>query len=251
MKVLIVAKTRQGSGACIGGITFEGQSVRLIAADAATNERAGLEYQVGEVWEVVATPAEHVIPPHVENIIVPIEAAVRHDARLHPVHRAAHASGGRRPELLFDGPDPSGSLRRPLHRRAQRHSTLQHHLLAARSAVDARVEDGKRIRYRYPTPDGGRTLVFVGFQEPSRSIPAGTLLRVSLAHWWRRRRRYRHRAALLCPVVGLVPAEDGLFSPGADGLRAKQSPPSRTRCRIWLCGHRVHLPSLTSRAIPG
>ena len=75
MKVLIVAKTRQGSGACIGGITFEGQSVRLIAADAATNERAGLEYQVGEVWEVDATPAEHVIPPHVENIIVPIEAS--------------------------------------------------------------------------------------------------------------------------------------------------------------------------------
>ena len=34
MKVLIVAKTRQGSGACIGGITFEGQSVRLIAANA-------------------------------------------------------------------------------------------------------------------------------------------------------------------------------------------------------------------------
>ena len=39
MKVLIVAKTRQGSGACIGGITFEGQSVRLIAADAAMIDR--------------------------------------------------------------------------------------------------------------------------------------------------------------------------------------------------------------------
>ena len=71
MKVLIVAKTRHGSGACIGGITLdEGRSVRLIAADAAFNEHVGLEYHVGEVWEVDATPAEHVIPPHVENIIV-------------------------------------------------------------------------------------------------------------------------------------------------------------------------------------
>ena len=43
----------------------------------------------------------------------------------------------------------------------------------------------KRIRYRYPTEDGGRTLTFVGFQEPLRTIPAGTLLRVSLAHLWR------------------------------------------------------------------
>ena len=82
MKVLIVAKTRQGSGACIGGITFEGQSVRLIAADAATNERAGLEYQVGEVWEVDAVPAEHVTPPHVENVIVRSKRRLRHDARL-------------------------------------------------------------------------------------------------------------------------------------------------------------------------
>ena len=53
MKVLIVAKTRHGSGACIGGITLdEGRSVRLIAADAAFNEHVGLEYNVGEVWEV-------------------------------------------------------------------------------------------------------------------------------------------------------------------------------------------------------
>ena len=28
-------------------------------------------------------------------------------------------------------------------------------------------------------------LTFVGFQEPLEIIPAGTLLRVSLAHWWR------------------------------------------------------------------
>ena len=45
--------------------------------------------------------------------------------------------------------------------------------------------EGKRLRYRYPTSDGGRTLTFVGFQEPLAEIPAGTLLRVSLAHWWR------------------------------------------------------------------
>jgi ATP-dependent DNA helicase RecQ len=45
--------------------------------------------------------------------------------------------------------------------------------------------EGKRIRYRYPTADGGRTLAFVGFQEPVEVIPPGTLVRVSLAHWWR------------------------------------------------------------------
>jgi ATP-dependent DNA helicase RecQ len=47
--------------------------------------------------------------------------------------------------------------------------------------------EGKRIRYRYPTDDGGQTLTFVGFQEPIEIIPAETLLRVSVAHWWRPR----------------------------------------------------------------
>jgi ATP-dependent DNA helicase RecQ len=49
--------------------------------------------------------------------------------------------------------------------------------------------EGKRLRYRYPTSDGGRTLTFVGFQEPVPELPAGTLLRVSLAHWWRPKER--------------------------------------------------------------
>ena len=43
----------------------------------------------------------------------------------------------------------------------------------------------RRLRYRYPTENGGCTLTFVGFQKPIETIPAGTLLRVSLAHWWR------------------------------------------------------------------
>lgn len=70
MKVLMVAKTRQGGGACIGGITFEGRSVRLIAADAAVDEHVGLEYSVGDVWEVEAVAPHEVVPPHVENIVV-------------------------------------------------------------------------------------------------------------------------------------------------------------------------------------
>ncbi|MDE0480995.1 MAG: hypothetical protein OXI67_00325 [Candidatus Poribacteria bacterium] len=35
------------------------------------------------------------------------------------------------------------------------------------------------------TENGGCTLTFVGFQKTLETIPAGTLLRVSLAHWWR------------------------------------------------------------------
>ena len=70
MKVVIVAKTRMGSGACIGGLTFDGRSVRLIASDAGTNDQFNKEYEIGDVWDVDFAPEANIIPPHVENIIV-------------------------------------------------------------------------------------------------------------------------------------------------------------------------------------
>jgi len=184
MNVLIVAKTRQGSGACIGGITFDGRSVRLIAADAATNEHAGREYDVGEVWAVDADPATDVIPPHVENIIV------HRKRRMGPMTDPAPFIERHMPprvgglEALYEGlaqATPTGTLYI-----AQANGVPPYSTTFWRPDQPLQlVHDGKRLRYRYPTPDGGRTLVFVGFQEPFEVIPAGTLLRVSLAHWWR------------------------------------------------------------------
>ncbi|MBE7503898.1 MAG: RecQ family ATP-dependent DNA helicase [Verrucomicrobiales bacterium] len=184
MKVLIVAKTRRGAGACVGGIAEDGRSVRLIAPDAAKSERAGLEYEVGEVWEIEEAPDPQVIPPHVENILVRRARRLRcSDKVVESIRRLMPpVSGG--PELLFDGlvqATAAGAL-----------CIVQRAGLPHRSTMfwcpDQALEldtAGKRLRYRYPTPDGGRTLTFVGFQEPLRTIPAGTLLRVSLAHWWR------------------------------------------------------------------
>ncbi|MCB0159694.1 MAG: hypothetical protein KDD83_16285, partial [Caldilineaceae bacterium] len=71
MDVLIVAKTRQGSRACIGAIDLAtGRSLRLVAADAEHNEQAGHEYQVGEVWAVETEPPAQITAPHVENLVV-------------------------------------------------------------------------------------------------------------------------------------------------------------------------------------
>jgi ATP-dependent DNA helicase RecQ len=184
MKVLIVAKTRQGGGACIGGITFEGQSVRLIGADAATNEHVGLEYAVGEVWEVDAEPAPQVIPPHVENIVV------RGKRRLGTMPgcaafiepRMPPQTGG--PAHLYEGlaqVAPGGALYVSEAGGIPPYSTT----FWRPDRPLLRVEDGKRIRYRYGASEDGPTLVFVGFQEPLAVIPAGALVRVSLAHWWR------------------------------------------------------------------
>ena len=184
MNVLIVAKTRQGKGACVGGITFEGRSVRLIPAQGDTHEGGNLEYNIGEVWDVDAAAPEQIIPPHVENIVVrskrrlgPMSAPERFIERHMPPRM-----GG--PEVLYDGlaqPAPGGALYI-----AERSGVPPYSTLFWRPGQPlTRVQESKRLRYRYPTANGGCTLTFVGFQEPIDEIPAGALVRVSLAHWWR------------------------------------------------------------------
>ena len=194
--------------------------MRLIAADAAFNEHVGLEYAVGEVWEVGRAPAEQVIPPHVENIVV------RSKRRLGPMTdpvpfietHMPPAFGGA--DLLYEGLAQAAHIGRLVHRRTHRHPPVQHRLLAPRSAAATRRTTSKRIRYRYPSPDGGRTLTFVGFQEPIETIPAGTLVRVSLAHWWRP--EDDHTGELRCYVQ-----LSGWFLP-KDG-QASESEPATSR----------------------
>ncbi|MFW6070668.1 MAG: DNA helicase RecQ, partial [bacterium] len=184
MKVVIVAKTRMGSGACVGALTFEGRSLRLIAPDRDSNPTFNMEYEIGDVWDIDAQEPPHVDPPHVENVIV-------HDKRrLPPIDDVASfaqrqmspVAGG--PDALFEGlaqVAASGALYISEEGGVPSFSTM----FWQPDRPLQRVEDAKRIRYRYDTEDGACTLTFVGFQEPIPEIPAGSLLRVSLAHWWR------------------------------------------------------------------
>jgi ATP-dependent DNA helicase RecQ len=184
MKVVIVAKTRMGSGACVGALTFDGRSLRLIAADRETNDQFNMDFQVGEVWEIETQPDPEIIPPHIENVVV------THKRRLGPItgietfieQQMPPVSGG--VDVIFEGLAQTtrmGSLYIAEHTGLPIQSTM----FWIPDQPLQRIDDRKRIRYRYPINDNGPTLTFTGFQEPVPEIPAGSLLRVSVAHWWR------------------------------------------------------------------
>ena len=189
MRVLIVAKTRMGAGACIGAITENGESVRLIPFNADPHDGANNEYNVGDIWEITAEPVPEAarIPPHNENIIV------REKHRLHVTKDTKNLVSAiellmppktGHPRELYEGllkSTGSGSLYIAVDGDIPAYSTL----FWRPDQPLTRDTEGRRIRYRYPTENGGCTFTFVGFQEPVAAIPAGALLRVSLAHRWR------------------------------------------------------------------
>ncbi len=184
MRVLIVAKTRMGGGACIGAITEQGESVRLIPSNAEPHDGANREYEVGTLWEIAAKPATALIPPHYENIIVSEKQHLLTVTELESAIELLMPPKIGHPRELYEGllqKTGSGALYIAKQRGIPPYSTT----FWRPDKELTRDTEGRRVRYRYPTDDGGCTLTFVGFEEPLETIPADTLVRVSLAQWWK------------------------------------------------------------------
>lgn len=184
MKVLIVAKTRMGSGACIGAITEDGKSVRLIPFNEDPHDGANQEYEVGDVWEISSKSATSLIPPHNENIVVYKKQHLLTTRGLDGAIELLMPAKTGDPTVLYESllqSTGSGALYITKQSGVPPYSTT----FWRPDQPLIRDTEGKRVRYRYPNENGGFTLTFVGFQEPLEVIPAGTLVRVSLAHWWR------------------------------------------------------------------
>ncbi len=187
MRVLIVAKTRMGSGACIGAITQKGESVRLVPFNADPHDGANREYEVGDIWEITGEPETSLIPPHNENFVV------HKKSRLHTTENMKDLVSAI--ELLMP---PKTGHPRVLYEGLLQNTARGRLHIAKRSGIPpystifwrtdqplTRDTEGRKVRYRYPTENGGCTFTFAGFQEPPETLPTGTLLRVSLAHWWK------------------------------------------------------------------
>ena len=187
MRVLIVAKTRMGKGACIGAITEKGESVRLIPLNVDPHDGANRDYEVGDVWEITGEPEAALIPPHNENFVV------HSKSRLFRMEDTRELIGAI--ELLM--PPKIGHPRMLYEGRLQNTESGRLHI-AEQSGIPPysttfwRTDqplildiEKQKPRYRYPTEKGGCTFTFGGLQEPLETIRTGTLLRVSLAHWWR------------------------------------------------------------------
>ena len=182
MEVLIVGRTRMaGNSRCIGGITGDGTSIRLLRPDGLQWD-ASIAFQVGQVWDLTYTVASNRVPPHVEDVVV--------------------TSGSH----LRDLPDVSQRLRNGIHPwrggvdqlfdGLVRFTGNHNGYICRRVGVPARStwfwvpdrdlvlrSDGRH--YDYPTGIGtSRGLAYVGEQPALARLPADTLVRVSLARWW-------------------------------------------------------------------
>jgi len=185
MDVIIVSKTHMSNAACVGGVLANGRFVRLLDADG-YNQDSNTQLSVGEVYSIVFSEKPGKRPPHVEDILVhsitfkfSFDSAREMIDYLKEKLKVKIWKGSS--DVLFDGNlqwTNSGS------------GFISENGGVPINSVGFWVPDkdltrkdfSDKVRYSYPLR--WRNIPFVGFQIPVDLIPAGTLVRISLARWW-------------------------------------------------------------------
>lgn len=181
--VLILSKTKMNRNqVCVGGLTWGGRYVRLLD-EHGENHPENTDLEPRQVWEIEFEERTKNIPPHVEDILM--ISRIRKDnlkdvIKDFIVKRDIPIWKGH-PDQLFD---------RLIHWTDSGSGYIDKTGFIPKQSVgfwisdkDLIRKDYKGIRYQYPSTTGWRSLKYKGMEEPVDIIPAGTLIRVSLARW--------------------------------------------------------------------
>jgi hypothetical protein len=178
MRVLIVAKTKIGASTCVGGLDANGNSVRLLESDG--SYPAPNVYAIGQIWDIKYVPAANTKPPHNnEDVLVSscTQQGVQPNLAAHLRSRLAPWTGGI--TSLYEG---------KLGFTGQGRGYIEEPDIPSRSTwfwipdkdLTLINHNGKPY-YQYDSYE----MSYVGVAPVIATIPKGTLVRVSLARWWR------------------------------------------------------------------
>jgi len=182
-RVLIVAKTHMASGVCIGGLTHdENKNVRLIPSGH-RNHPADTPYDIGQVWDLDFHPSPEVTPPHVEDVIVTKERYIAQVPNLLEILTERVKPWQGNPEQLFDGFLTFAESGKGYISQLKGIPKVSTGFWLPSRPLD-KIASFDKTNYFYNSRFGRFSMPYVGFALPIDQIPAGTLIRVSLARWW-------------------------------------------------------------------
>lgn len=185
-RIIIVSKTHMTNAACVGGITTNGKYVRLLNVGG-NNQPKNTDFEVGQFWDIEYVERTNLLPPHIEDIIITSKKLVgtlkKERTMLQTVQLYGATIWKGSPDKLFDNSlrwtdNGSGYISD----KSDIPNNSVGFWIPDRNLTKRVYYD--KVRYSYPIPIGWRSLPYVGFDSAVEVIPAGTLLRVSLARCW-------------------------------------------------------------------
>ncbi|MEZ8794568.1 hypothetical protein AB6D86_22100 [Vibrio splendidus] len=181
-KVVITSKTRMSQGYCVGGYDVSNSKyIRLLTREG-RNQGYDTQFEVGELWRLSYTLRQNVVPPHVEDVLVTKQAYIKRieDLSNFIQNRVSPYSGGI--AGLFDNKLGFTNNGGPYINRANGLPINSVGFWLIPEELQMVLTEKGKVRYKIK--NGTNEMPYVGLQPPVDSIPAGTLVRVSLARWW-------------------------------------------------------------------
>jgi hypothetical protein len=183
MEVLIVAKTHMSTMACVGALVLENNRFIRLLNPGNYNQPGDTDLKVADVYKIECVNRAHIIPPHVEDVIVMSREFVRRIDSISTIlterniiNWTGHIdelfggnlkwTGSGTGYIPESGPLPIQSVgfwRTPV------------------NLIRVEFNNGAKVRYRFPNGSNYRNISYVGYQETLPTIPAGTIIRVSLS----------------------------------------------------------------------
>lgn len=181
MEILIVSKTHMSNAACVGGLSLlDNRYVRLLNPGN-YNQPTDTDFNIGDIWDISFVNRANIHPPHIEDIIVTNKSYLRKVENITSILTERNLIDWRgHINNLFGGLlhwTNSGTGYIPLG--GEMPSKSVGFWLVDKELV--RVVFDSKTRFRYPNSNNYRNISYVGYQDTLSTIPAGTILRVSLS----------------------------------------------------------------------
>lgn len=183
--VVIVARTKMyGGRVCVGALSDDGEHLRLMNTNCASDFAVNAPYHIGERWEVTGSPCGERRPPHLEDFMVG-DAKLLGKMRdlVHYISQRAKPWKGEI-DTLFDGKiqftqKGAGYIAE---------SDVPHRATGFWvPSSDLVLQLDERGKNGYSPQGDHRHLSYVGLEDPIQLIKEGQWVRVSLARWWKSR----------------------------------------------------------------
>lgn len=186
MEILITSKTHKGKAACVGGLILKDNRMVRLLNPGNWDQYSDTDFNIGDVWDIEFTDREDFELPHIEDVIIQNKAYVKNigDIADHLLNCGVVIYNGP-PTSIFNGRlgwtgSGGGYL-------AGRENLPVNSVGFWISDKDLTLEDDGK-HYSYPPSrlyPRGKHFPYVGFEIAVPVIPSGTLIRISLARWWK------------------------------------------------------------------
>lgn len=181
MEILILSKTHIGSSACVGGVVLTDNSFVRLMNGKNLYQAGDTDFQIGQVWDIEFERHPDKAP-HIEDVYIASKKFVRtiKDIKAFIKNNLTIWTG--KPEIIFEESlgwtgNGSGYINK---------NTLPSNSVGFWiSDRDLYLQDNKYYLYKRTRIWKSRKFSYVGYPDRIAVIPSGTLMRVSLAKWWK------------------------------------------------------------------